>query len=87
MLSGIIPTALMCWAKDDPLAPYASSKMYSDAADGSGGASKVKLVTYEKGGHHNFDGSDDLPNFDDKVIEWIASRNPGDVTKGGRIGG
>lgn len=74
MSSGVIPTALMCWAKDDPLVPYAVSKMYLDAAASNSGNdvdTKVKLVTYESGGHHNFDGSGGLPNFDDEVIEWI----------------
>ena len=74
MSSGVIPTALMSWAKDDPLVPYAVSKMYLDAAASNSGNdvdTKVKLVTYESGGHHNFDGSGGLPNFDDEVIEWI----------------
>lgn len=71
MSSGIIPSVLMCWAKDDPRVPYEVSKLYLNAASSSGNDSKVKLVTYESGGHHNFDGSDGLPNFDDEIIEWI----------------
>ena len=71
MSTGMIPTALMCWAKDDPLVPSVVSKMYLDAACSSGNDSKVKLVTYENGGHHNFDGSDGLPNFDIEVRDWI----------------
>ena len=71
MSSGIVKTALMCWAKDDPLVPYPVAQMYLDAADSNGNDDKVKLCTYESGGHHNFDGTEDLPNFDDSVIEWI----------------
>lgn len=73
MSSGIIKTALMCWAKDDPLVPYGLSRLYLDAAGSSGNDDKVKLVTYERGGHHNFDGSGGLPNFDDEVREWIEN--------------
>lgn len=32
MSSEIIPSALMCWARDDLLVPYAASDMYLDAA-------------------------------------------------------
>ena len=71
MSSGIVKTSLMCWAKDDPLVPYSVAQMYLDAAGSNGKDSKVKLCTYESGGHHNFDGTEDLPNFDDSVIEWI----------------
>jgi hypothetical protein len=49
------------------MVPYTFSCFYLDAA----GNSEVKLVTYEMGGHHNFDGSEGLPNFDDDVIDWI----------------
>lgn len=70
MSSGVIKNSLLCWAKDDPLVPYPVSQIYLNAAD-SNGNDHVQLVTYESGGHHNFDGTDDLPNFDDKVIEWI----------------
>lgn len=73
MSSGIIPTALMCWAKDDPLVPYGASAMYLDAASSNGNDAKVKLVTYESGGHHNYDGTGGLPNFDDEVICWIEN--------------
>lgn len=67
MSSGMIPAMLMCWARDDPMVPYTFSRFYLDAA----GNTEVKLVTYEMGGHHNFDGSEGLPNFDDDVIDWI----------------
>jgi len=70
MSYGVVPSALMCWARDDPLVPYGVSRMYVDAA--ARGRTELKLSTYERGGHHNFDGSDtSLPNFDDEVIEWI----------------
>lgn len=68
MSSGMIPAVLMCWAKDDPLVPYKMSQTYLDASSSN---TKVKLVSYERGGHHNFDGSEGLPNFDDDVIKWI----------------
>jgi hypothetical protein len=71
MSSGIVRSSLMCWAKDDPLVPYPVTQLYLDAATSNG--HEVKLITYEKGGHHNFDGTDDLPNFDDDVIEWIEN--------------
>ena len=69
MSSGMIPAALICWAKDDPMVPCKFSRFYLDAA----GNTEAKLVTYEKGGHHNFDGSEGLPNFDDDVIDWIEN--------------
>lgn len=62
--------SLMCWAKDDPLVPYPVTQLYLDAASSSGN-DHLKLCAYEIGGHHNFDGSDNLPNFDDEVIQWI----------------
>ncbi|KAL9188162.1 hypothetical protein ACHAXT_006540 [Thalassiosira profunda] len=68
MASGIVPKTLMCWAKDDPLVPYPVSELYKSA-----GGDKVKLVTYESGGHHNFDGTGSLPNFDDEVMKWIET--------------
>lgn len=71
MSSGIVKTALMCWALDDPLVPYKVSQMYLDAAGSNGNDDKIKLCTYESGGHHNFDGTEGLPNFDDAVIEWV----------------
>lgn len=61
-----IPT-LMCWAKDDPLVPYQLSSRFRVH-------DKVKLVTYEQGGHANFDGSDELPNFDDEIATWLRER-------------
>jgi hypothetical protein len=71
MSSGVVKTALMCWALDDPLTPYKVSQMYLDAAGSNGNDDKIKLCTYECGGHHNFDGTEGLPNFDHTVIEWI----------------
>lgn len=55
---------LMCWAKDDPMVPYLLSSRFLVHE-------KVKLVTMEEGGHANFDGTDDLPNFDDIVLTWL----------------
>ena len=54
---------LVCWARDDPKVSYALSDYYAAVPS-------VKLVTYEKGGHHAFDGTMDLPNFDDDVVAW-----------------
>ena len=71
MSSGIIKTALMVWAKDDPLIPYPVTQLYLDAAGSNGDDEKIKFISYERGGHHNFDGTDNLPNFDDSVIEWV----------------
>ena len=70
MASGVVRNSLLCWAKDDPLVPYPLSQIYLDAAR-SNGDDHVQLVTYERGGHHNFDGTDGLPNFDDCVVKWI----------------
>jgi predicted esterase len=61
-----IPT-LLCWAKDDPMAPYQLSVRLMSH-------DKVKLVTYEKGGHANFDGSNGLPNFDDEIMDWLQEQ-------------
>jgi len=71
MSSGIVKTALMVWAKDDPLIPYPVTQLYLDAAGSNGDDEKIKFISYERGGHHNFDGTDNLPNFDDSVIEWV----------------
>ena len=71
MSSGVVKCALMCWAKDDPLVPYPMAQMYLDAAGSNGNDDKIKLCTYEKGGHHNFDGTESLPNFDDEVVDWV----------------
>jgi hypothetical protein len=46
------------------------SQLYLDAAGSDG---NLKLITYERGWHHNFDGTEDLPCFDDEVIEWNVS--------------
>lgn len=58
--------ALLCWAKDDNKVPYQLSERYLVH-------DRVKLVTYEAGGHHNYDGSSGLPNFDDDIIDWFQS--------------
>jgi len=58
-----IPT-LLCWAKDDPLVPYKLSSRFLVH-------DQVKFVSYEKGGHANFDGSNSLPNFDDEILTWL----------------
>jgi hypothetical protein len=58
-----IPT-LLCWAKDDTLIPYQLSSRFLVH-------DKVKLISYERGGHANFDGSDDLPNFDNEIMAWL----------------
>ena len=58
-----IPT-IMCWAKDDQKVPYQLSSRFVAHPT-------VKLVAYEKGGHANFDGTNNLPNFDDDVVEWF----------------
>lgn len=55
---------LMCWAENDPLMSYKLSSRYL-VHDG------VKLVTYDSGGHANFDGSDELPNFDGEILVWL----------------
>ena len=55
---------LMCWAQDDELVPYQLSSRFLVH-------DRVKLVTYDKGGHANFDGSNKLPNFDDEILAWF----------------
>jgi hypothetical protein len=58
---------LMCWAKDDQLVPYQLSSHFLVH-------DRVNLVAYDKGGHANFDGSNNLPNFDDDVITWLQKQ-------------
>lgn len=60
-----IPT-LLCWAKDDPLVPYKLSEQYLVHAN-------VQRITYDEGGHANFDGTGSLPNFDDEIISWLRN--------------
>jgi len=57
-----IPT-ILGWAKDDSKVPYSMAGRF-DSVD------SVELVTFERGGHHAFDGSGGLPNFDDNIDAW-----------------
>ena len=43
MSSGIVKTALMVWAKDDPLIPYPVTQLYLDAAGSNGNDEKIKV--------------------------------------------
>lgn len=63
-----VPDTLLCWAKDDTKAPFFMSKWFTNESG------RVKLVTYTEGNHHNFDGTDGLPNFNDEVIDWFNER-------------
>jgi hypothetical protein len=56
--------AIFCWAEDDPLAPYPLSSQFLIH-------SRVKLVSYETGGHGGFDGTQGLPDFDEEVVAWM----------------
>ena len=57
-----VPT-ILGWAKDDSKVPYSMAGRF-DSVD------SVELVTFERGGHHAFDGSGGLPNFDDSIDAW-----------------
>ena len=57
-----VPT-ILGWAKDDSKVPYSMAGRF-DSVD------SVELVTFERGGHHAFDGSGGLPNFDDNIDAW-----------------
>jgi hypothetical protein len=61
--------AVLGWAKDDKKVPFSLSKAYMASS------SDIKLIAFEQGGHHNFDGSSGLPNFDDDVVEWFSARS------------
>jgi len=64
------PDTLMCWASDDNKAPYCMAKWFAE------GNPNVRLVVYEEGGHHNFDGSGGLPNFNEEVEQWLRGTQP-----------
>jgi len=61
-----LPDVLVGWAKDDGKAPYKLLEKFLGA-----GNENIKVVSYESGGHANFDGEDNLPNFDDDIVAWI----------------
>ena len=74
-----MPT-ILARAKDDAKVPFKLSVAYTALPN-------VKLVAYEKGGHHNFDGTCGLPNFDDEIVAWFREQTGvgGLISEDGRL--